>query len=358
MTPAEEFVIKNDLGHGLKVFFHSQFFKPPPYPTQSFADQTVIVTGSNVGLGLEAARHFYRLNCAKLILAVRSVEKGESAKEDIVRTVKQRTDADAIEFWPLDLEKTDSTLAFAERVKKTLPRLDILVQNAGINERSWSVSEGFERTIQINTINTFLLTLSLFPKMNENKAKFPDSSPHIVIVCSETHRMTTFKEANAADIYEELNTEQQGHDGQDRRFVLTDYNRYAVSKVLQILFVRELVERLNTIKSPTPPVIINLVNPGLCKSTLTRGHSAIFHVLAFIPYAIVARTAEVGARTYVLGASAGPESHGEFMSDGEVQEVERWIYTDVGKKVQKKAFEQTMQVLEKRSPGLGAAVGL
>lgn len=45
--------------------------------------------------------------------------------------------------------------------------------------------------------------------------KFLDSSPHIVIACSEAHRLTTFKEANASDIYERLNNE-EGYDGQDR----------------------------------------------------------------------------------------------------------------------------------------------
>ncbi|TGO12756.1 hypothetical protein BPAE_0808g00020 [Botrytis paeoniae] len=349
MATADEFVIKNDMGHGLKLFFHSQLFKTPAYPTQSFANQIVIVTGSNIGLGLEAARHFYRLNCAKLILAVRSIGKGESAKEDIVRSVKQRKDADAIEIWPLDLEKTDSTLAFAERVKKDLPRLDVLVQNAGINEKSWTVSEGWERTIQINTINTFLLSLALLPKMNESKEKFPDSSPHLVIVCSEAHRLTVFKEANAPDIYEKLNTDQEGYDGQDR---------YGVSKLIQILFVRELVQRLNKAKSPNPPVITNLANPGLCKSTLDRGRGAAFKIVAFIMLSLLGRTAEVGSRTYVLGASAEPESHGEFMSDGAVQKAEGWIYTEIGEKVQKKVFEQTMKVLEERSPGIGASVGL
>lgn len=215
-SPTEEFTIQNDVSNAAILFFHSQFFKTPPYPTQSFTNQTIIITGSNVGLGLEAACHFYRLNCAKLILAVRNVEKGESAKEDIVRKVKQRTDADVIEVWPLDLEKTDSTLAFAERVKKTLSRLDVLVENAGINEKSWTVSEGFERTIQINTINTFLLALSVLPKMNETKAKFAESAPHLVIVCSEAHRLTTFKEANAPDIYEKLNNDQQAYVGQAR----------------------------------------------------------------------------------------------------------------------------------------------
>jgi retinol dehydrogenase-12 len=42
-----------------------------PYPTKKFTGQTIIVTSSNVGLGLEAARHFVRLDAAKVIIAVR-----------------------------------------------------------------------------------------------------------------------------------------------------------------------------------------------------------------------------------------------------------------------------------------------
>lgn len=67
----------------LSQFFYSQFFVTPPYPAYDFTGQTVIVTSSNTGLGLEAARHFARLNCAKLILAVRTKSKGEEAKESI-----------------------------------------------------------------------------------------------------------------------------------------------------------------------------------------------------------------------------------------------------------------------------------
>jgi len=99
---AEEFHI--DLQSGAyRTFFYSQLFRAPSYPTQTFVNQTVIVTGSNTGLGFEAARHFYRLSCAKLILAVRTISKGQSAKEDIVRSVKHRTEADAIEVRPLIL---------------------------------------------------------------------------------------------------------------------------------------------------------------------------------------------------------------------------------------------------------------
>lgn len=127
---ANEFDVKLEFGNTFRIFMDSQFFRTPKFPATSFAGQTVIVTGSNVGLGLEAARHFYRLNCAKLILAVRTVSKGQAAKESIVQSVKHRSDdADAIEIWPLDLSSTKSTLEFAERVKKDLPRLDAIVES-------------------------------------------------------------------------------------------------------------------------------------------------------------------------------------------------------------------------------------
>lgn len=81
--------------------FHSQLFVQPKYPTQSFAGQTIIITGSNVGLGKEAARHIARLGASKLILAVRNVEAGEEAKRDIENTTK--CGKSVIEVWKLDL---------------------------------------------------------------------------------------------------------------------------------------------------------------------------------------------------------------------------------------------------------------
>jgi NAD(P)-dependent dehydrogenase (short-subunit alcohol dehydrogenase family) len=213
---AEEFTIQPQLGAAIRTFFYSQCFRTPPYPTQSFANQTVIVTGSNVGLGFEAARHFYRLNCARLILAVRTVSKGEAAKEDIVRTVKHRADgAQAIQVWPLDLSSTQSTLSFADRVKTELDRIDVVVENAGINTPTWQVVEGFESVIQVNVINTLLLALCLLPKLTETKNKFPDSTPHLEIVSSEVHHFTKFPEVNAPDIYARLN-DKSAYNGMDR----------------------------------------------------------------------------------------------------------------------------------------------
>ncbi|KAK5053198.1 hypothetical protein LTR84_002172 [Exophiala bonariae] len=341
---SDEFVISPPWGAILRQFFYSQFFGTPTYPTHSFAGQTVIVTGSNVGLGFEAARHVYRLNAAKLILAVRTVKKGEAAKEDIVRSVRHRSDgATAIEVWPLDLESTKSTLAFADKAN-ALPRLDALIENAGIVNQQYKTSEGFEQVIQVNVINTFLLALSLLPKLRETKQKFADSVPHLEIVSSEVHHMTKLPALNAPDIYENLNAEAS-----------FDIDRYNASKALEVLFVRELVSRLG---SDDHSVVITLVNPGLCRSALDRNGPAIQrYILAGFRYT-VGRSTEVGSRTLIHGATAGPSSHGEFMSDGVNQNVAEWIRTDMGKKAQVKVFEQTMKVLESRKPGIGKAVGL
>jgi retinol dehydrogenase-12 len=135
-------------------------------------------------------------------------------------------------------------------------------------------------------------------------------------------------------------------------------NRYCVSKLLEVLFTLELVHRLKPNDSSDPPVVIDLVNPGLCSSTILRTGTAVENVLFSILCFFLARTTEVGSRTYVHAASAGQGSHGLFMSDGENQEVEPWILTEEGKRAQVKVFEQTMKILEKRSPGIGKAIGV
>jgi retinol dehydrogenase-12 len=60
-------------------FIRSQFLTLPPVHTVDLTGQTVVVTGSNVGLGLEAAKHLARMNPAHLIMAVRTKSKGDAA---------------------------------------------------------------------------------------------------------------------------------------------------------------------------------------------------------------------------------------------------------------------------------------
>ena len=122
---------------------YGQWTFTPPMPTGTYEDQTVIVTGANVGLGLEAARHFVNLGAAKVILGVRNLEKGELAKKDIENTTGK---SGVVEVWQLDLSSYASVEAFAAKASE-LDRLDVLLENAGLATTSFKLAEDNESTI-------------------------------------------------------------------------------------------------------------------------------------------------------------------------------------------------------------------
>ena len=180
-------------------FLKSQFTSLP-YPETNFAGQTIIVTGSNTGLGLEAARHFTRLNAEKVILAVRNLEKGEAAK----RSIEDTTGRKGIpEVWQLDLSSYESVKEFARKAEG-LKRLDAIVENAGIATNKYAVSEDNESTITTNVVSTFLLALMILPKLRETATKY-NITPHLVVVSSEVHLFTSFPEKSSPNIFETLN---------------------------------------------------------------------------------------------------------------------------------------------------------
>ncbi|CAJ2506206.1 Uu.00g003360.m01.CDS01 [Anthostomella pinea] len=277
--------------------------------------------------------------------------KGEAAKEDIIQSVKGRRDgATAIEVWTLDVSNSQSTLDFATRVTNELPRVDVLLGNAGVNlHGECQVAEGIEMTMQINVLNTFLLALVLLPKLRETKAKFPASVPHLVIVSSDTHRLTKFNEINAPNLYEAF-ADKSTYTGQAR---------YQDSKLIQVLLMREIVARLKASDpsgSPSP-IVFNLVTPGLVISNLERNLGKP-RLATRIAHKVFYRTTEVGARTLVHAASAGPDTHGGYLLDYKNVPVESWIDTDMGKKAQLKTYEQTMKILDGRRQGIAAHAGL
>jgi retinol dehydrogenase-12 len=179
-------------------FIRSQY-KKLPYPTKKFTGQTIIITGSNVGMGLEAARHFVRLDAEKVILAVRTISKGETAKKSIGATTNRQG---VIEVWELDLAEYASVISFTAKAQE-LERLDVVIANAGMYTFDFQMAEGNERTITVNVVSTFLLSLLLIPKLRETAIMFK-KTPVLSLTGSFVHFGTPFPERNNENIFQEL----------------------------------------------------------------------------------------------------------------------------------------------------------
>ena len=230
--------------------FLKQRFTSLPYPTQNFTSKTVIVTGSNTGLGKEAARHIARLGAAKLILAVRSLEKGEAAKADIERTTG--CGKDVVEVWHLDMANYSSVLKFADRAGRDLENVDVLLTNAAIATEQFVLAEGNESTLTVNVISTLLLVLAMLPKMKATAQK-SGTTPVISITSSGAHAGASFAERSAPQgkLFATVN------EGKD----FDAMQRYPTSKLLEVFCVKHIGEH-----HPNMQVTINEVDPGFCHS--------------------------------------------------------------------------------------------
>ena len=108
---------------------------------------------------------------------MRNVEKGEAARRDIEKTTGR---VGVIQVWQLDMDSFQSVKSFANRVGSELERLDVALLNAGLFSKNFKLSpEGWEETLQVNTLATVLLALLLLPKLRASKT--PSSTPHLGI---------------------------------------------------------------------------------------------------------------------------------------------------------------------------------
>ncbi|KAH8674145.1 hypothetical protein BX600DRAFT_509337 [Xylariales sp. PMI_506] len=312
----------------------------PIVPTPSdCTGKTYIVSGANTGLGLETARHLTRLGAARVIIAVRNLAAGETAKLDIEATTNRRG---VLEVWQLDLASFASVKSFAKRAVETLDCIDALVANAGVALTDFSTTEGHESSITINVLSTFLLALLVFPKMSED-AKRLGTLPHIAIIGSEVGFEPVAKEhlhKIKGDPIRNLDDPK-----------ITPMNgRYQLSKLLQTLCVRQLAGLLPVDRHG---VVINVTNPGLCKTSLSRHAPLPFKAIIGTMKFLVGRTAEMGSRTELYGAVAGKASHGCFLSACEIKEshVPDWVTNKEGQDAQRRIWEDVARELEVIEPG-------
>ncbi|WNM35437.1 oxidoreductase [Streptomyces sp. Li-HN-5-11] len=250
-------------------------------------DQTkrvFVVTGANSGLGLATTRALAHRG-GHVIMAVRDEGKGRRAAAEITA---EQADA-ALEVRHLDLADLDSVRAFAEQLRTDHPRLDVLVNNAGVMAPPRSLSaQGHELQFACNHLGHFALTGLLLDLLTEG------DDPRVVTVSSTNHRQGRL-------FFDDLAGE---HTYAPMRY----YNQ---SKFANAVFGRELHRRLTAAGSPVRSV---LAHPGYTSTNLqTSAPVGTVKLLFGRILAPLAQPAEQGALPQLYAATAPDAESGEFI---------------------------------------------
>jgi retinol dehydrogenase 12 len=324
-------------------FMKGQLFVTLPVPETDFSNTTIIVTGANVGLGFDCCRYLLRLGVKHLIMACRSVSKGEAAKQRLLNEFPATLAT--IDIWTLDLARYDSVIAFAKQCD-TLDRLDGVVENAGVIPAEFTMAEKDELTITVNVVSAFLMAILLLPKMRETATRF-GILPHFSIVGSFVHALANTKELTAppsGKIFESLNAA--------KNVKMAD--RYNTSKLLVMLCVRELATIISSAEKHAgkPLVVVNAAAPGFAKTELfrTEYENWSFGRRAF--YNAAGRSSEEASRALVHGVSAGRVSHGQYLSECTVKQTSSFVRSTLGGQTQTRVWDELIAKLEKIYPGI------
>lgn len=217
--------------------------------------RTVVVTGANSGIGKIAAAELAAKG-ARVILAVRNVEKGEAAAAEM---------SGETEIRQIDLSDQDSVKAFVEGLDE---EIDILINNAGIMAPPQGVTpQGFEWQFGTNHLGHFTLTNLLLPQITDR----------LVTLSSTAHEIGKIN-------LEDLSFE-------NRRY--SRWPAYGQSKLANLMFAYELQRKLDAVGSDLKS---HACHPGYASTNLqSHTGSALQNGIMWFGNHTIAHSAEMGA---------------------------------------------------------------
>ena len=239
--------------------------------------KTCLVTGGSDGIGYAAALEMARMG-ASVVIAGRNPAKTAAAAARII----EETGSRSVRYFLADLSSQAEVRALAAQVKEELPKLDVLINNAGAVFLSHRRSvDGIEMTLALIHLGPFLLTTLLLDLLRGT------SQSRVVNVSSGAH----FSARNFR--LEDLPEPDSGG----------GYRAYARSKLCNILFTYELARRLEG-----TGLTVNALHPGLVRTNIARNNGLLGRVVNLLIGAGGVSAAR-GARTLTYLA-ASPEVEG------------------------------------------------
>jgi NAD(P)-dependent dehydrogenase (short-subunit alcohol dehydrogenase family) len=250
-------------------------------PDQS--GRVAVVTGANTGIGYHAAAVLAHRG-AHVVLAVRNLEKGNAA---LARIVAASPNAD-VTLQELDLTSLDSVRAAADALRSAYPRIDLLINNAGVMYTPKQVTkDGFEMQFGTNHLGHFALTGLVLDHL------LPVRGSRVVTISSVGHRI------RASIHFDDLQWERR-------------YDRvaaYGQSKLANLLFTYELQRRLADQQKNTMAVA---AHPGTSNTELTRNLPLILKPAVAVLGPLMFQSAAMGALPTLRAATDPAVEGGQY----------------------------------------------
>ena len=243
--------------------------------------RVAVVTGANSGLGVIDSRELARAG-ARVLMACRNTEKGETAAERIHRDHPEAE----VTVAPLDLADLASVRSFAAQAPE---RIDLLINNAGVMAPPRRLTkDGFESQLGTNHLGHFALTGLLLARL------LAAPEPRVVTESSGAHRLG---QMNFDDL--------QG----ERRYIR--WRAYGQSKLANLMFAFELQRRATEANTPLKSLA---AHPGYARTNLQFASPPPHErALMAVTNLLVAQSAEMGALPTLYAATVPELPGGSFI---------------------------------------------
>ncbi|MEI6851878.1 MAG: SDR family oxidoreductase [Bacteroidota bacterium] len=200
-------------------------------------DKICLITGATSGIGQQTALQLCRMG-AKVIITYRDKQKALETKQWI-----EKETPSSLDIYYCDFASFDSIRSFVKEITVQYPRIDVLINNAGIWESQRKLSkDGIELNFATNYLAPFLLTHLLLPSLSQS------TPSRIINVSSGAHK-------NAVINFDDIEMSKN----------FSGFKAYGQSKLANILFTKHLAAKLEG-----KNITVNCLHPGVVSTNIFK----------------------------------------------------------------------------------------